>query len=221
MNYGVRLLSIVGCLLWYSGCRDIQTFESDVPIVGYQLNGKVTTPNGTSVESVSVVLFYRYEYLQPNPLDTITVYIYDSLKNVYVGVYNIDGRYVRRLFLDFLSIGPLPRFHWDERDDGGKTVSSGKYFIRYEYNDTVRKIVPYLADGNTSAITDRKGEFVLTNRFFPIGEAFDFYRCNGTFDGVFRVRAMVVLNFKKGSLSSTYEIRMQKDKITRGIFTLP
>lgn len=184
------------------------------------MNGTVTTPNGIPLDSVEVILWYNYAVYQTTPLDTVQVVINDSTKIVYVAVYTYDYRYVRQLFFSFHRPGVLPRFRWDERNDDGDFVPSGKYIIRYEYDTTIVKEVSYIAEGHTTSMTDGAGRFTLTNANLPIGAVADFYRSDGRYEGTFIVKPKIALEFVKGNARSTAEVMLERDKLIRGSFIL-
>lgn len=202
-------------------CREVQPFESSRVITGYELHGTVTTPNGIPLDSVSVWLSYVAVPVSYIPLDTMQVIVKDSTKIVYVAVYSSDFRYVHRLFLGYRSPGPVPRFKWNEQDDSGHYVPSGKYFIQYVYDASVVKVVPYLAEGHRTAMTNSSGEFVLSNDRLPVGELFDFYTNDGTYDATYQVLPEIELVFTRGTLQpSSYDVSLDQNKITRGVFKL-
>lgn len=201
-------------------CREIEPLERFIPVNGYKLEGTITTPNGIPLDSVEVKVSYTYDLYQTTPLDTVQVLITDSTKIVHVAVYNYNFRQVRQLFLGFHRPGVFPNFRWDERDDTGKYVPSGKYFIRYTYDTVVVKVVSHIAEGHTTAITDRSGRFTLTNANLPIGEIADFYRSNGSYRGTFIVRQSIKLKFLKDGLASSAEVTLARNKLVRKSFIL-
>jgi len=216
----VRWLSSIILFVVFLSCREIQPFDQFIPIQGYQLNGTVTTPNGIPLDSVEVRLWYTYRLYQTTPLDTVQVVVTDSTKIVYVAVYTQDFIFVKELFFGFRRTGVLPRFPWDEKDSEGKFVPSGKYFVSYSYDNVVVKDVPYIAEGHTTTVTDRNGRFSLTNANLPIGEAADFYRSNGQYEGTFVVMREILLEFVKGGAHNTYRVVLERDKLIRGSFTV-
>ena len=52
---------------------------------------------------------------------------------VRVGVYDVSGRAVRTLVRGVEAAG-THRVAWDGRDDRGRVVGSGMYFVRLEFN---------------------------------------------------------------------------------------
>lgn len=205
-------------MVW--SCRDFQPFEASIPITGYQLDGTVTTPNGIPLDSVQVILWYTYSLYRTTPLDTIQVVVTDSTKILYVAVYTSNFRYVRKLFFSFHRTGVVPRFPWNEKDDNGNFVPSGKYIIRYVYDTTIVKDVPHIAEGHPTAMTDARGRFSLTNANLPIGEIADFYYSNGDYEGTLRVQNDIILEFVKGEARNVYRVALQRNKLVRGSFTL-
>ena len=200
-------------------CREIRPLESDVPVSGYQLSGTVTNSNGIVLDSVSVYLSYRTDLVGFTPLDTTHVMITDSTKFVSVVVYNVNFQSVRQLFYGHLRVGPMPRFRWNEVDDSGRYVASGKYYIKYQYDTAIVKVVPYLADGHRTTMTNHNGSFTLANNYLPVGEQFDLYDTSYVETDV--VLPEVRLIFMKGTLQSqVYDVPLQQNKITYGVFKL-
>ena len=201
-------------------CREIQPFEAPLSVPGYEFNGTVTTANGVPLDSVEVRLFYKTALVRETPIDTQGVVVTDPSRIVYIAVYTEHNQYIRQLFFGYRSPGLLPRFHWDEQDDSGHFVPSGKYLIRYVYNATIVKEVSHLAEGHRTAMSNNFGEFRIANDHFPIGELFDFYEDEGTYYGTFEVLSQVRLVLSRGTLQSSYLVGMEKNKITRGAFIL-
>lgn len=219
MKWYIRTISSLFFVAIIS-CREIQPLESDIKIQGYRLKGKVTSVNGVPIDSAVVILSYTYTRAQTTPLDTIQFSIPDSLIVLHVGVYTPDYKYVRKLFYGIPNPGVLQRFFWNELDDSARVVPSGKYLINYEYGDSIIKTVPWLAEGNESAYTNKLGEFELYNQNFPIGEVFDFFNSRNEYEGTFRVLPEIKLKITKGNLTSSNFITLQKDRLTYRVFTI-
>jgi hypothetical protein len=216
----VRLFAAGICCFLLLSCREIRQFQPIDIISGYELQGEVTSKNGIPLDSVSVRLYYTYDYLGPQQLDTIPVIITDSTKIVFVAVYSKAGAYVQTLYFNFHSPGILPTYLWDGRGEGGEPVPSGEYVIVYSYGSTVVKQVPVIADGNVTATTDRNGNFTLPNSCFPVGGVFGMYADNGEYVGAFRVLQDVEIVLRRGEVvSAPFDVTMTKDLITRRVFT--
>ena len=69
----------------------------------------------------------------PNPFVTQTAFQFALTKaeNASVAVYDISGRLVRNLHRGVLSAGERS-MTWDGRNDGGRAVASGTYFLRVQ-----------------------------------------------------------------------------------------
>ena len=71
--------------------------------------------------------------------------IYDlpEEERVQVRVYDAAGRLVREVWNGVRQAGARERIDWDGKDDGGRTVAPGVYFLRFEAGSfsTTRKIV--------------------------------------------------------------------------------
>ena len=75
----------------------------------------------------------------PNPFNPSTTisFALPQTAQVDLAVYAMDGRLVRTLVDDNLAAGPHHRL-WDGRDDGGRQVSSGAYYLRLEADGTTQ-----------------------------------------------------------------------------------
>jgi len=208
------------CSLVVLSCREIRPLEPSNAITGYQIDGIVTTLNGIPLDSVAVIVYYSYTPVSETPLDTVQMFVTDTTKTLRVSVYTTRFVPVRVLYRGNPHRGFLPRYSWDGRDDRGHFVQSGKYLIRYVYDTTVVKTVPYLAEGLQTAITNSSGEFTIPNDNLPVGELFDFYFSNGTYDATYQVEPEVELIFSRGVYQSPYDVVLQKDAVTQGVFKL-
>ncbi|MBI4548845.1 MAG: hypothetical protein HY707_12755 [Ignavibacteriae bacterium] len=211
---------ILACLAIVS-CRDIQPFEAELTVKGYQINGTVTTENGVPLDSVQVILYYNYNLMGTTPIDTVQVYLTDLTQVVDVAVYTPRFEFVRQLCLNCLdTVGPVPRFQWNGRDNSGRMCPSGKYLIRYVIDNVIVKDSPLILEGRTTAMTDADGRFTITNDRLPIGEVVDRYDSNDQYLGTFEVTPTVELLFNKFALYVPYSLIVTKDRITTGVFTL-
>ena len=75
----------------------------------------------------------------PNPFNTATTFFYFGFKreNVRVLIYDINGQLVKKLYDGILDAGNH-RLIWDGTDESGRTVSSGVYIYRVEYEGGYR-----------------------------------------------------------------------------------
>ncbi|MBN1164042.1 MAG: T9SS type A sorting domain-containing protein, partial [Candidatus Krumholzibacteriota bacterium] len=90
----------------------------------------------TGVEDGSIPLIYSLVQNYPNPFNPTTTIAYSlaDRARVLIEVYNVQGRRVRTLVNQVLE----PKRYsvtWDGRDDGGKVLASGIYFIQYRAGD--------------------------------------------------------------------------------------
>jgi len=215
------LLGII-CVLIVS-CREYQPFDTPVQVTGYELSGKVISANGLALGGVLVTLKYYYYEYGTNPLDTTQIIIPGTpIKFMSVNVYTPQNRLIKELYNDYPDPGVFPRQHWNEKDNTGHFVTSGKYIIRYVYDNQVVKETPTIVEGRVTATTDLYGEFTLSGSMLPVGDMFDIYDGDNpsTYYGVFKVSSRLQLLLSKGTAVSHKEIEVQKDKLTRGIFTL-
>lgn len=203
-------------------CREYNPFGAPIPIEGYRLSGKVISPNGIPLSNVSVnVLYYYYEY-SATPIDSENIIIPDTLRYMDVSVFTPSGTYVRSLYQGYPPEGIFPRKYWNERDDSGRAVPSGKYLIRYEYNSVIVKETPYIVENTITAVTNASGEFTLTRDALPVGELFDIYDVDnpGHFFGAYRVTSRLRLIFTRGTMTGRDDFDVLKNSVTRRVFTL-
>ncbi|MFC1572780.1 FlgD immunoglobulin-like domain containing protein, partial [Candidatus Eisenbacteria bacterium] len=90
-------------------------------------------PTAVEERESGVSLKYSLSQAQPNPFDGSTTIRY-SLGNrthVEVAVYDVRGRRVRTM-VDGVQDAGDHRLEWNGADQGGQTLGSGIYFMRYE-----------------------------------------------------------------------------------------
>ena len=185
-------------------CRDIQPLESSSTIAGYQVKGIVTGQDGLPIDAVNVRVYYYYDLLRNTPIDTLPVLVTDSTKIVDIAVYTSSFHLVREIFLGYRSPGRVPHYQWDGRDDNNKPVPNGKYFVRYVIDTTIVKFSTIIIDGHISATSDSSGHFTLTSDRLPVGEVFDHYLSNNTYEGTYRVLPEIDLVVEKALLIKSY-----------------
>lgn len=82
--------------------------------------------------------------VDPNPFNPATTISFEleASARVSVRIFDVAGRLLRTLASENLGAGPH-RIDWDGRDDLGRQVSSGIYFVRFEWKGyrTTRKAV--------------------------------------------------------------------------------
>jgi len=71
--------------------------------------------------------------IEPNPMRNYTkiVYTVPSRSKITLNVYDVSGKVIKRLVNDWKDRG-LWSINWDGRDDSGKRIASGVYFLRLE-----------------------------------------------------------------------------------------
>jgi hypothetical protein len=180
----------------------------------------VTSANGTPIESVAVWLTYTVEQYDTTQLDTVNIVVTNRAQIYSVDVYDIHGSYVRNLYSGYPDLGAFPRFFWDGRDDSLRMMKSGKYYIRYTRNATILKTVPYLMDGLITAWTDGDGNFTIGEDNLPIGELFDWYNYDGSFNTVVQVTRDLTIYLSRATLHKVYTVTLQTNNIYHGDFIL-
>lgn len=202
-------------------CRDILPFSNETAVDGYQLDGTVTTSSGVPIDSVSVYLYFDYDFVTDEPIDTERVVVTRPLSFVDIAVYTPAFQFVRQLFFDYRSTGVVPRARWNGRDMNGNLVPSGKYLIRYAVDTAIVKFSPVIIDGHVSARTDAGGYFTLLPARFPVGDVVDLRDGADEYIGTYRVTSSVNIDFRKLSLHKVYDnVNLQRDKVTSRIFIL-
>jgi hypothetical protein len=202
-------------------CREVLPLESEPTIQGYQLNGSVTTPNGISLDSVGVQLYYNYSFVSDTPVDTVPVIVVNPSRILDIAVYTPSFQLVRQLFLGYRPAGVVPRALWGGIDQHGVPVPDGKYLIRYVVDTTIVKYSPVLIDGQRTVVTDNAGRFSLTSDRLPVGEYFDIYDDFNRYQGTYAVTSTIDLRLQKSTLSTDYlNIVLQKGKIITKAFIL-
>src|SRR4030095_15195535 len=80
----------------------------------------------------------------PNPFQNSTTVRFSiaARRHVTITVHNVHGQMVRTLVDEFLDANAYSR-DWDGRDDDGKSVANGIYFVRMRANDVsaVKKVL--------------------------------------------------------------------------------
>lgn len=106
-----------------------QVYHRDEPIAFVSSGGYVIPPVATDVDAARAAVSLRVS-AHPNPFNpATTIRITGTVRDVVkVEVYDVRGAVVRRLWN-----APLPaagRLEWNGRDDAGRVVASGTYFLR-------------------------------------------------------------------------------------------
>lgn len=203
-------------------CREIQPLSISQPVLGYQLNGTVTTGGGAPVESVEVILFYDLDPFSSSPIDTQSVVVTNPNQIVDIRVYTPRYEQVRRLLTGSLPVGIVPRYNWDGLGDDGKPVPSGKYLVRYAVDAVIVKYSTVVISGHVTTLTDSQGHFTLSSARLPVGEIYDYYSPDNMYIGTAKIRSDVSIELRKppSSPTSPRVITLQQDQITVGSFTL-
>lgn len=102
-------------------------------------------PTAVEIEKLNaIVRAFALKQNYPNPFNPTTTIEYEipQAGNVEVAIYDVNGRKVRELEKSMHNAGSY-RVVWDSRDNAGRTVASGTYFYRVQYNDSqlVNKLV--------------------------------------------------------------------------------
>ena len=94
---------------------EVETLVPEVPTLATRLLPNVPNPFNPQTE-------IRFELGEPG--------------NVRVVIYDVTGHQVKVLASDYLVAGPYSRI-WQGRDESGRQVSSGAYYVRLEVGGRV------------------------------------------------------------------------------------
>jgi len=113
---------------------EVQFSLDHVVINGHTLTPKSPLEIMTQVEPVTP-LVYALHPNQPNPFNPETVIRYEipEASDVYLIIYNVMGQQIRTLISAQQKAG-VHQVIWDAKDNFGRNVSTGIYFIRMESN---------------------------------------------------------------------------------------
>jgi hypothetical protein len=214
------LVLILACLAAFS-CREIAPLALPVhDIDGYGLKGTVMTSSGIPIDDVEVRLWYTYTLSSEGPIDTARPVVTDPTKVVSVAVFTPDGAFVRQLYLNYRTPGPVPRIQWDFLDHDGNFVPSGEYHVRYAFDTAVVKVERRIAQGLPSALTNASGQFDLGPERLPIGRSYDIYTVGNTYAGTYAVAASIDMEFRKESLFGAARVALNLNRLTTAAFTV-
>lgn len=214
-------LTLIGICVIALSCREIQPVETVRSIHGYELDGTVLAPDGSTVDSATVRLYFELDPVGSTPIDTQSVRVTGPNQIVNVSIYTPHSEYVRTLFSGTMAPGTVPRYPWDGIDAFGSPVPSGKYLMRYTVDATIVKSSTVVVTGHLTAVSDRKGQFILAGDQLPIGEVYDFYTSSNDYDATVTVRSEVGIVLQKSGLpTSSRAVVLTKDRVTVATFTM-
>lgn len=107
------------------------------PVVIAQARSAVdVTVTGVEDGDSNIPLIYSLVQNYPNPFNPTTNIAYSlaERKHVLVNIYDVNGSHVRTLVDEVQERGRYLT-SWNGRDDGGRKLASGIYFIRYQAGD--------------------------------------------------------------------------------------
>lgn len=202
-------------------CREIIPFQDTTGVQGYQLNGTLASANGIPIQDADVLITYNYDFISDSPVDTQQVYVTRPTSLVDIAVYTPTYDFVRQIFFDYRTTGPVPHYYWNGRDRYGNLAPSGKYLIRYAVDTTIVKYVPWILEAHRIAVTDARGRFTLSGSQLPVDDVFDIWNNTNTYIGTYSVAPSINLRFTKLTQTSTYfDVGLLQNRITTRTFTL-
>lgn len=209
------------CIIAVS-CREIEPVQIPVQVTGYLIQGTVASANGIVVSGADVSLYYYIALESDIPTDTPDVIVPSDTSLIDVSVFTPAGQFLRRIALTpHPPAGILPHIFWDGKDQYGIPVPSGKYLVRYMVDSVIIKYSPVLIQGHTTAVTDSLGRFTIPAVRLPIGDMFDFYLSDGTFDGVYQVQPSVDIGVQTQNTGTYYgPVDLVENAITTVAITL-
>ena len=197
------------------GCdrRNPGLIDSEIPIAGYRIEGKLSDDFQRPLVGVDVLLYYDISLLS---LDSVSRIYTPAVQGeiVTVDVNDTTGQVVRLLFS-----GPAPQdsslyVYWDGRDDSGNVVRSGIYRVSYTVSSSVRKSYRMIIDGNRNAVTDANGRFVIPGTDLPVNDIASYYDSSDSFIGQYQIVDGVFLRFITPTFDRTVRVALVKDRIT-------
>lgn len=177
------------------------------------------TSTNIPLDSVDIILDYYYSIVD-EPIDILNVIVYDSSQFIDVSIYTMDNEYIHRLLSGFRSSGTVLTRYWNGVDNDGKIAPSGKYLLCYIMGQSVVKQIHYLLGGTITAKSDSLGRFSILSNALPVGESFDIFNSDNTYDKTVRILPKVRLEFITSNNNASYDVELAKDKITTDIFIL-
>jgi hypothetical protein len=212
----VRSIIFISLTLLVFSCRDIESPSELGNINGYEVRGRVATKNGIPIDSVQVSLFYYYDYIGNQQLDTVEIIITDTMQVLDVTVFTNKFKEVRKIFSGrWKKLGPVQHIYWNGRDDNNNPAPSGLYYMIFTLDSAVIKRNNMIIEGNVTTVTDYYGRFTLPNETLPVGAVFDAYNDDGSFYGVLKIEPKIALSLNKRQSVATYEsIQLTKNTIT-------
>ncbi len=101
--------------------------------VFYKVGTNVVTAVSTETTPALARLLRNY----PNPFNPVTTiqFVVSRDAQVSLRVFDVQGRAVRTLIDSYISAGPRV-VGWDGKDDGGRSLASGTYFLRLQGGGT-------------------------------------------------------------------------------------
>ncbi len=168
MKRSVKYL-LVGLLLM-SGCERQLPVVDNLPIAGYEIQGKVTDRIGNPMPNVSVFLDYSAE---PSYIDTVITrqyFVPDSVGPIQAVAANLDNQIVYAITTPRKVVGWF-QATWNGIDSTGNLVPSGLYHIQYIIGGRVVFSYDQLVSGGLVAVTDIYGRYTIPSRFLPIDSA--------------------------------------------------
>jgi hypothetical protein len=106
------------------------TSEVDLTRPVFEDIGWFSTPTGGTNAAVRMLDNYPNPFRPHDRPQTTLQFELDRATTVELGIYDMGGRLVRRLFEGALGAGNHTEFSWDGSDDQGRPVDSGVYLCR-------------------------------------------------------------------------------------------
>ena len=221
LHRGLFAIGVLVCVLFVAGCREFVPYAPPTSVSGYAVQGRVVIPDGIPVYGDSVVVDFNYDLLSLTRMDSTYIFVGDPPLTLLVKAFTPAGKVVRTIYAARPEPGYIYRKLWDEKDDSGKFVAPGLYYIKYIYNNDTLKSVPYLVDNRLAALTDVNGDFYLGPQNLPVGTAFDVYLYDDTtYIGTYAVDPAVDLVFTSAHLQDVYETDLSPNQIFQALFVL-
>ncbi len=207
------ILLAVGAL--FSCERPTVDEVESVPVVGYQISGRIVDRFGVPMEGVDIYPYYDLTYVSSDTAPTREYTIRDSVTFVSMMVLDARDSVVRSLGEGLYAPGNILAT-WDRKDDGGGDVPSGVYRVCYRVGGEIAAAYAVLVEGTLTARSDASGAFTLWDYELPMGfSPVPLYSRDSTmYYGLYAITDVVVLDLVTPSRVHSIAVRPVKDRVT-------
>lgn len=207
-------------MLAVAGC------EREIPVLsngdasGYRIEGIITDGQGRAIVGVQVKLYYQFEYVDSKPAASKEYFVSEQNQVVTVRVFDLNDNPRRTISTSLYQPGPII-VQWDKRDDQGRLVPSGVYYVRYIVRGETKYSYPVTVTGAITAVTDGSGHYAIPSENLPVGfYPVPLYSSDSTiYYGNYQIVPYVGINFVVSSQVRSVYASLTKDRITQIDYT--